>query len=271
MKILTLVENSAGCTGCGAEHGLSLYIETEQHVLLMDTGASGLFADNARALGIDLTRVDTVVLSHGHYDHAGGLLTFAQQNPHAVIYLQDSAGGDFYHDERYIGIDKRILQLPQLRRVHGDCRIDEELSLFSGVDGRRLWPQSNRQLSQHIGDQIVQDTFAHEQCLVIREKGQSVLLSGCAHNGILNILDSYRKRYGSDPDVVVSGFHMQQKTPYSAQQVQDIQETARELSRMHTVFYSGHCTGAQAMAWMKPIMGDQLRELHSGEVVLSSN
>ena len=86
-------------------HGLSLYLETHDHRLLMDTGSTGAFADNAEALGIDLTRVDTVVLSHGHYDHAGGLLRFAALNPGAPIYLQAGADGDFYHGDRYIGID----------------------------------------------------------------------------------------------------------------------------------------------------------------------
>lgn len=269
MRIVTLVEDSEGCTGCGAEHGLSLYIETERHVLLMDTGASDLFAVNADKLGIDLTRVDTVVLSHGHYDHAGGILSFVQRNPKAPIYMQDSAGGEFYHNDRYIGIDKRIAALPQLRRIHGDSRMDEELSLFSGIRGRRLWPQSNRKLSQHIGDRVIQDTFAHEQCLVLHQKDLSVLLSGCAHNGILNVLDSYRQRYGSNPDVVISGFHMKQKD-YTEQDLQNMRETAWELRRMNTVFYSGHCTGAVALEQMKPILGDQLRELHSGETVLES-
>lgn len=72
MRIITLIENTPGAPGCVHEHGLCLYIETARHTLLMDTGATGAFADNAATLGLDLTRVDTVVLSHGHYDHAGG-------------------------------------------------------------------------------------------------------------------------------------------------------------------------------------------------------
>ena len=88
MRIVTLIENTPGDPRCACEHGLSLYLETHDHRLLMDTGSTGAFADNAEALGIDLTRVDTVVLSHGHYDHAGGLLRFAALNPGAPIYLQ---------------------------------------------------------------------------------------------------------------------------------------------------------------------------------------
>ena len=93
MRIVTLIENTPGDPRCACEHGLSLYLETHDHRLLMDTGSTGAFADNAEALGIDLTRVDTVVLSHGHYDHAGGLLRFAALNPGAPIYLQAGADG----------------------------------------------------------------------------------------------------------------------------------------------------------------------------------
>lgn len=88
MKIVTLVENICGNDLCGCEHGLSLYVETEHHKLLLDTGASDLFFENAKKLDIDLCQVDTVILSHGHYDHGGGILKFVEINPHATIYMQ---------------------------------------------------------------------------------------------------------------------------------------------------------------------------------------
>lgn len=96
MRIVTLIENTPGAEGCAHEHGLSLYVQTSRHRLVLDTGATGAFADNAAAVGIDLTTVDTVVLSHGHYDHAGGLLRMAQLAPGAPIWMQRGAGRDFY-------------------------------------------------------------------------------------------------------------------------------------------------------------------------------
>lgn len=227
MRIVTLIENTPGDPRCACEHGLSLYLETHDHRLLMDTGSTGAFADNAEALGIDLTRVDTVVLSHGHYDHAGGLLRFAALNPGAPIYLQAGADGDFYHGDRYIGIDKAITALPQVRPVRGDLRIDGELFLFAGITGRRFWPQSNLSLRVRRDGQTLQDDFSHEQCLVVSQDGHRVLVSGCAHNGILNILDRYRDLFGGDPDVVISGFHMMKKQPYDCEELDVIDETAR--------------------------------------------
>lgn len=265
MRIVTLMENTPGAPGCAHEHGLSVYMQTPRHRLVLDTGATGAFADNAAAVGIDLRAVDTVVLSHGHYDHAGGLLRMAELAPGAPIWMQHSAGRDFYHGEKYIGINKAILALPQVRFVDGDLRLDEELVLFSGITGRRYWPQSNLDLRVVENGTPVQDDFAHEQCLVVEAEGKRVLLSGCAHNGILNILDRYSQIFGGDPDVVISGFHMKKGTDYTPEEWQVIEDTARALCKHRSLFYTGHCTGRPAQERMQQIMGDQLWALHSGE------
>ncbi|MBQ1340398.1 MAG: MBL fold metallo-hydrolase, partial [Ruminococcus sp.] len=95
------------------------------------------------------------------------------------------------------------------------------------------------------------------------------LLSGCAHNGILNILDRYKALFGSEPDYVVSGFHMMKRdAEHTEEEKAVIIQTAKELSQMKTIFYSGHCTGIPAFELMKEIMGDKLIALHSGEQIL---
>ena len=273
MKIVTLMEDTCGHSECCFEHGLSVYIETKNHKILMDTGATNAFIHNAAKLGVDLGKVDTVILSHGHYDHAGGLLAFCEINKHAQIYMQQTATGDYYHGERYIGIDKEIQNLPQVHFLQGDYEIDEELSLFTNIAGRRFFPQSNLLLSERVNGNNVQDAFLHEQCLVVHTPESTVLLSGCAHNGILNILDRYQELYHSIPDSVVSGFHMMKKTDYTPEETRTIRETAMELKKMKTRFYTGHCTGQKALDLMKPIMGEQLKEIHSGSqwVVLAQS
>lgn len=275
MKIVNLMEDTKGHPKCQYEHGLSFYVETENHKLLLDTGASDAFIQNAEVLGIDLKQVDTVILSHGHYDHSGGILAFAELNPTAKIYMKDSAGNEFYHvhmdgqaEDRYIGMDQRILNLPQCIMVEDDCKIDEELFLFSGITGRKFWAKSNLQLKQKVNGAMVQDTFEHEQCLVITQNRKNILLSGCAHNGILNILDRYREIYRRDPDVVISGFHMMKKSEYTMEEIESIEKTAFALAGIHTVFYTGHCTGKTAYDMMKNIMGTQLKDIHSGNVLM---
>ena len=271
MKILNLIENTEGAEGCAAEHGLSFYIETEKHRLLMDLGPSASVIGNAEKLGVDLRKVDTVILSHGHDDHGGGILPFTELNPDAKIYLQESAFGEYYSIRgqepapEYIGLDPAIRDLPQVVILNGECRIDDELFLFSGIRGKKNWPVSNYNLRKKENGELKQDDFIHEQCLVITEGERRILLSGCAHNGILNILDRFEELCGGAPDIVISGFHMMKKSVYTDEERLVIRDTARKLKKYPTVFYTCHCTGTKAFDMMKKIMGEKLQYVHCGE------
>lgn len=272
MKIVNLIENTKGGRDCLFEHGLSFYVETKRHRLLVDTGASDAFIRNAGRLGIDLKKVDTVVISHGHYDHAGGVLAFAKQNSAARIWIQRLAKEAYYHRnermEKYIGMDPGVKELPQIEWVDGNRRIDDEIFLFGGVCGRRLWPSGNRELAVKRGEEFYQDEFFHEQYVVLEEAEKKVLISGCAHNGILNILDTFREICGRDPDVVISGFHMRKKSGYGKEDLELAENTALELKRLNTRFYTGHCTGEIPYQAMKNVMGEQLQYVHSGDEIL---
>lgn len=274
MKIINLVENAKGENGCSFEHGLSFYMETGEHKILLDFGQTEKMLENAKKLGIDLSEVDIAILSHGHYDHSGGILPFVRINPTAKIYMQKTAYREHYHVEekrnilRYIGIDKAIKELPTVQLVEGNTSIAQKIDLFAQVKGRRNFARGNKVLKYKLGESFVEDDFIHEQYAVIREDDMAVLFSGCAHNGILNIMDEYKKIYHSYPTLVISGFHMMQKNGYSKEDIENIREVARELKTFPTKFYTGHCTGETAFAVMKEIMGEQIIALHSGMRVL---
>ncbi len=263
MQVTVLMEDTCGNPECKYEHGLSLYIEAEGYKILADAGASEQSLDNARILGIDLSKVDFAVLSHGHYDHSGGLPAFRRVNQDAVIYMQRSALDDYYHGERYIGIDKQIGRLPKIELLSGNRKIDKNISIFTGMTGHKFCPGSNLGLSRRVNGKDEQDEFAHEQCLVIHGD-KKLLVSGCAHNGILNILERYEELYGGVPDVVISGFHMMKRSGYTAEEQEVILKTAEELDKSGAIFYTGHCTGQQAIDLMRPIMGEKLVQIHCG-------
>lgn len=276
MRIVNLIENTEGKSGCAYEHGLSFFIETEKHKLLLDLGQTDSSLQNAKALGVDLAAVDTVVLSHGHYDHSGGIIPFARVNDKAVIYMQKSAGGEYFADDgkmaagdryRYIGIDKDIPALPQVRSIQGDQIIDDELELFTIRNRTHELPFTNRRLLIKTETGYIPDDFGHEHFLVVKERGKTVLLSGCAHNGILSILDAYKEKYGSLPDVVISGFHLMMKREYRDDELQEVRAIAEALTGYPTKFYTCHCTGIPAFEEMKTIMGDQLEYIHSGDEI----
>lgn len=263
MQITVLMEDTCQNPACEYEHGLSLYIEAKGYKILVDTGASDKTISNAAKLGVDLSETDFVVLSHGHYDHAGGIPGFRKINEKAVIYMQRTALDEYYHAERYIGVDPAIGRLPKIAFLTGDLEIAGDISILTGFIGNRFRPGSNLGLTRRVDGQDVQDDFAHEQCLVIHGE-KKLLVSGCAHNGILNILDRYTSQYGGMPDVVISGFHMMKKTAYTQEEEETILKTAEELYRTGAVYYTGHCTGQQAIDLMKPVMGDRLIQIHCG-------
>lgn len=277
MRIVNLIENTEGTSGCTAAHGLSFYVETPKHRLLLDLGPSDETLRNAERLGIDLSEVDTVVLSHGHYDHSGGILGFLEINQKAMVYMQRSAVKAYYADDgadapggryRYIGIDPKIVESGRVAYADGDLVIDEELSVFTVRNRSHGLPFSNKNLLLKTGETYIRDDFRHEHCLVVSAEGKHILLSGCAHNGILSILDAYRERYGSDPDMAVSGFHLMKKTPYSDAELAEVLNTAEELKTYRTKLVTCHCTGVPAYEAMKEILGRQLMYAHAGDTVL---
>ena len=281
MRIVNLTENTEGASGCGCEHGLCFYIETEHHRLLMDAGQSDLFLRNADRLGIDLTAVDTLVLSHGHHDHGGGIPYFAGIAPRARIYAQESAFREYCSLDsegipHYIGLPEGVRELPGLVLLGGDSgsadsgiyRIDGELSIWSGIGNRLPVPSANDRLMVRTEEGLVRDDFRHEQCLMVTEGECSVLLSGCAHHGILNVMERCRELYGADPYAVISGFHMMKKGDFSEDDTAMIIDTALRLRATETLFYTGHCTGEKAYLIMKQLMKDQLRYVHSGDEIV---
>ena len=274
MKLINLIEDTAGAPGCTPAHGLSFYCETAQHKLLMDLGPGEATLLNAAKLGVDVKAVDTVILSHGHYDHAGGILPFVSRNPRAAIYMQQTACAPFYADDgeaaaparyRYIGMDAAIKSLPQVKFLTGDTVIDNALELFTVDERVAPLPFPNRRLLLKEGNAFVRDHFEHEQCAVLREGDKCLLLSGCAHSGILNILEAFRKKYGRAPDAVLSGFHLSLKRAYTQNEAEEIRHLAAKLRRYPTAFFTCHCTGEAAFEIMKSIMGEQLHFVHTGQ------
>lgn len=269
MIIKTLVDNISTSDKLGNEHGLSLYIETKHHKLLFDTGASGLFAENAKKMNIDLSKVDIAVISHGHYDHGGGLAAFLRLNSHSKVYIKKNAFGDYYSDrhnseKKYIGIDKGLFSNDRFVFVEGQMVIDEEIEIYSDVKGAWPMPSGNKDLLMKDRNLFKPDDFSHEQNLIIKENGITVLVAGCAHNGIINILEHFHAKKNGHPSHVIGGFHLYNR---SADQYEDpcvIAEIGSYLLNTGAMFYTCHCTGLKAFEQLKLIMGDYINYMSTG-------
>lgn len=273
MIIKTLMENTSNSQDLGSEHGLSLYIESKQHKLLFDTGASALFAENAVKMNVDLSAVDVTVISHGHYDHGGGLKTFLDINSKAKVYLNKKAFGKYYsnkpnEEKKYIGLDDALLNNDRFIFVGDRLVIDEEIELFSNVKGKRLSPSGNQDLFMKIDEALVHDDFIHEQNLIINENGKMLLVAGCAHNGIVNILEHLRTEKGCMPDYVIGGFHLYNRSTNQNESPTVVSEIGEYLLNTNAKYYTCHCTGLESYKWLKTVMGANIDYLSTGSQLI---
>ncbi len=256
MKITALLENTTLHEDMLTEHGLSLYIETADHKILFDMGQTGLFADNAATLGIDLTAVDTAVLSHGHYDHGGGLATFLEINQTAPVYLSRYAFEPHYNGtEKYIGLDTALAGHKRFIFTDGTAVLDEGMTLCSCSRNKQNHYLGSFGLTRLENGTFMPEDFRHEQYLLLEENGGKILFSGCSHRGIMDIADWFR------PDVLVGGFHFS-KLPLD----ETLKSYAEYLDGFPIEYYTCHCTGKKQFRYMQDYMG-RLHGLSCGETV----
>lgn len=258
MKITALVENKSN-GDFKPKHGLSLYIETQNHKILFDLGPDVTLFENSKRAGINLSQVDTVIISHGHTDHGGALKQFLQINHKAKIYVQRKAFEKHYSKFLFlkvnVGLDANLLSHGQIMLVDGNYKIDEEMYLFTVNSPPRYYSTANDALYTAGG----KDDFSHEQNLVINGT-KNVLIMGCGHSGIVNILEEATKY---QPEVCIGGYHLY--NPITKKGVADslLEEIAKQMEKYQIQFYTCHCTGERAYEYLSGRVGD-MRYLSCG-------
>ena len=259
MKWTVLSDNRTNDSQLFTEHGLSILLETERHKILLDTGASDVFIQNAELLGVNLSDVDYVFISHGHSDHAGGLRYFLEKNPKAqVIVSPDAMSGKFFSKRgnlHSITAEWPVIDDDRLILTYQTCKIAEGIHVIALIPQIHPMPMGNQNLYvQDANGDYIHDDFRHELALYI----DGLLFTGCAHSGLENILAACPWSVRT----VVGGFHLL-----------DGQESEEELAALaqrlkakypETLFYTSHCTGNNVFEVMKGVMGEQLQSFRCG-------
>jgi len=273
MKVFALVENTSNNNNIGAEHGLSLYIETENNKILFDTGQTAMFYKNADFLGVDLKKVDICVISHGHNDHGGGLKTFLEINPKAKIYINEKAFYKYYAKNQAgelidIGLDDSVLKSGRIIFTGPHYRINDELELFSNIKGQKFIPSGNKSFLMKLKNMTIEDNFEHEQNLIIKKGGKCLLLAGCSHRGIINIIDHIENSLNLEADYVIGGFHLYNPSNNKSEDEHTVKKIAEYLLKSKSVYYTCHCTGIESFKVLKEIMGDKIQYLSGGDEII---
>ena len=278
MKITVLIENgtcSIDSHNLKPEHGISLYIETQQEKILFDVGKSDRFYTNAQKLGIDISAVDKLFISHGHFDHGGGLQKFFEINNKAKVYMHRKAIGKYYAKllgfiPVYIGLSRKIVTQYKDRFVfvEEDMRVADNIFVLQNFDHDFPVPKGNGSLYAKENKQWKKDMFRHEIVLVLKENDKHIVFTGCSHSGVINMYNK-AKKYLNNADIkaVLGGFHIHNPVTKRNEPKDYLDRLRDELQQTEAVYYTGHCTGEKNFQYLKTYLGDQLQSMHTGAVI----
>lgn len=264
------------CTPLCGEWGLSVYIEFEGNRYLLDTGASRKFAQNADAIGIDLSKVDTAILSHAHYDHANGLAEFFRRNGKASCFLRQGAAENCYHTHKifgpfayheYIGICRGYLKrfADRIRFAEGDAQIAPNVYLLPHKDSV-VSPEARAGIAEAAGLSVKEnghyryDRFDHEQSLVFDTPKGLFVMNSCSHAGADNVVKEVEATFpGKKIYGILGGFHLYR---YKDEAVYAFAKRLLELDVQK--IYTGHCTGNRAFEILHEVLGERACQMFTG-------
>ena len=270
IEIKILLENTKpNNSAFEVEHGLSLYITTSQSTFIFDCGDTGIAWNNAALMNVDLSKVQFVMLSHSHYDHAAGFPKLLNYSKPKFLYT----GKDFWlekfsldedtNEYKYAGcgFTKDDLDRWQIeQRICEDVlKIDDETFLISSFNKKYNFETIPKKFV--IGEDRISDPFNDEIVLVLREDDGLAIVTGCAHNGILNIVSTVQEKFNQPIKTVIGGIHL-----WTASDDR-INKTFNELKNFGVKNLAlGHCSGD------KVIKNAELRmqnvEFSTGKIIL---
>ncbi len=269
LRVTVISENTAYGPGLLAEHGLAYWIETDSCYVLFDTGQGAVLAHNASRMGVPFHKVGAVVLSHGHYDHTGGLVDTLSTSPRAALYahpaafqpkfIKDTKGG--YRD---VGIPFAAKQAVQ---EHAEVPVETERPTLI-APGLTVTGRVPRVTDfEDTGGEFYLDSAGREpdpleddQSVFFESDAGTVVLLGCAHAGVINTLQYVRQLTGDRPiHAVLGGMHLVAASP------ERVKRTIEAL-RYFDVQYVGpaHCTGAEATAALWHALPGRCVACHAG-------
>lgn len=222
MKIITVIDDEAlECSNLNNEHGLCYFIEIDGLNILFDTGKSYKSYENFKALGLGNKKIDYIILSHGHYDHTGGLKVFLENikcKPKIIVGNEFFSRGDKYHlkenDKKYIGIDFNLEYLKgkdiDIIEVKENIKLTDKINLISNLRGikERNILKGEDILAVKYNNSLIKDDFREELVISIERNDSIILITGCAHNKIDYIAKYIKNKFNKNNLIIIGGVHL---------------------------------------------------------------
>lgn len=271
-KITTLVDNHALFgSGFWAEHGLSFLIEVDSQKILFDTGQSAeVIAHNLEKIGEDLNDLNYVILSHGHYDHTGGLKEIARKTDKPNVFAHPNIFDDKYvkRDEKYkrIGIP---FDVDELKKNFKFQLKKEGAEIIKGVRTTGQVPRITK--FEHVpsrfyikkNDMYINDEIIDDQSLILVTQSGIIVNLGCTHSGLINTLYHVKEITGENEFWgLIGGVHL-----WSAKEEQ-LQKTAKVLKEFNLrIIGLSHCSGLNTFLYFSKIFGEKVFLNSAGSVI----
>ena len=279
MILTSLIDNTRlkNRTDLAVERGLSIHASTMGKSILFDAGSSEAFCDNANSLNIDISHIDAAVISHRHHDHCNGVTHFLDRNSKAQVYFRECEETNYvfktFGFKSNVGIDRQLLVrgVNRLTFVNQMVEISPNIFIITDISNKFAKPEGNKYLFTESDGNCIPDSFDHELLLVVKESDGLIVFTGCAHSGVLNMIDTAIKHF---PDIrikaVVGGFHLVGLPLFnsiggSKKQIEQIGEAILDFPI--DKLYTGHCTGMKAYQILKGVLGDRLEYFATGHSI----
>lgn len=255
---ITILSEAKSLEGFGFEHGLSFLVEVDGQKILLDTGASDLYCRNAERLDIDLDEIDRVVLSHGHFDHGDGL-AFIEGKP---LVCHPGCFRKRFRESESVNIGLALTRSELAQRMDLETSADpmqltQHLWFLGEVPRRNDFEATETRYVLEDGEK---DFITDDSGLACITSNGLVVISGCAHSGICNMVDHARKVSGTEHvDAVIGGFHLSRPDRQTKRTI----EYLKMLDVMKVM--PSHCTREPALSLFRKAFGD--RPVYAGDKI----
>ena len=275
MRIVALSENTAVSDKLFAEHGLCLYIEHNDRKILFGCGASALFVENAKRLNIPIDNIDALVLPHNHTSLCGGTEVLLKKSPSTAVFLRKDCAADCAEKKGIFksrtGLSSGFFKANKLKCVLF-ASFSEVFKDFYIATTKQYEKTHSNDKNYYIkrGRKWVKDDFSGETfavCFPGKRRDGFVILTGCSHSGITNIIKTAKEMWDAPVIAVIGGFNMMGRNINRIScSADEVKHTASELQKLDIGYiYTCHCTGRKGYELLKDTLADQIQYLHTGE------